>query len=124
MVHDDDRGNAAPVAAAGDYADALALFTERAFAEPGTRKLIERALQRWAEIPPATTKSFFTTADPEWDVRPVLPMSGRVSVRNAARDNQAVPRHFVAGVGKCPRMPTCGERAGAPELRDRQGIAG
>jgi class 3 adenylate cyclase/pimeloyl-ACP methyl ester carboxylesterase len=58
---------------AGDYAGGLGLFMPRAYAEPGTRKLIEHSRQRWAEIPSATMTNFFTGADPEWDLRPVLP---------------------------------------------------
>ena len=57
----------------GDYDGVLQLFFERALAEPGTQQLIEGGRQVWAEIPAETVRNFFTAADPDWDLRPLLP---------------------------------------------------
>lgn len=58
---------------AGDYEEAMRIFSSYACSEPGTRNLIEMRMQAVRETPGEVIRDFFLVDDPRRELRPLLP---------------------------------------------------
>jgi class 3 adenylate cyclase/pimeloyl-ACP methyl ester carboxylesterase len=60
-------------AKAGDYDRVIEIFLPKGISEPGARPLMEESARKWRELSRRTLDNFFTSVDPDSDIRSRLP---------------------------------------------------